>query len=239
MSKRIRMLSFLAVFIISSVGHDGIYAWQGQVVGVADGDTITILSPDKRQIHIRLYGVDCPEGGQDFGSRAKQFTSSKVFGKTVEIDPMDTDAYGRTVAIVKVDGANLSQMLVESGMAWVFDKYCKMMPDCGDWRQRQEDAKNKRNGLWSGSNPTPPWDYRHAKPKSNMDPNTVQRSSNALINIPNYRVRDPSVFYDLGPMESYGTSSSQNSAGSGGGRVWVDSYQRKDGTPVKGYWRSK
>jgi endonuclease YncB( thermonuclease family) len=33
-----------------------------------------------RAVKIRLEGIDCPELGQDFGTRAKQFTSGMVFG---------------------------------------------------------------------------------------------------------------------------------------------------------------
>jgi len=52
------------------------------VVGVADGDTITVLE-NRTQHKIRLYGIDAPEGGQDFGNRAKKFVSDLVFGKQV------------------------------------------------------------------------------------------------------------------------------------------------------------
>jgi len=44
----------------------------GRVVGIADGDTITILS-GKAQHKIRLYGIDTPEKGQAFGNAAKKF----------------------------------------------------------------------------------------------------------------------------------------------------------------------
>ena len=67
-----------------------------RVVGIADGDTITILKADKTQHRIRLWGVDAPETGQDFGSRAKQAASSLAFGKQVTIRARDTDRYGPT-----------------------------------------------------------------------------------------------------------------------------------------------
>ena len=56
----------------------------GKVVGVADGDTITVLQ-DRTQYKIRLYGIDTPERGQDFGNRAKQFTSGMVYGKQTRV----------------------------------------------------------------------------------------------------------------------------------------------------------
>jgi endonuclease YncB( thermonuclease family) len=62
----------------------------GKVVGVADGDTITVLQ-GKDQFKIRLYGIDCPESGQDFGARAKKFVSEMVFGKQVQVVQKDLD----------------------------------------------------------------------------------------------------------------------------------------------------
>jgi endonuclease YncB( thermonuclease family) len=60
------------------------------VIGIAECDTITLLR-DKEQVRIRLYGIDCPEGGQAFGKKAKKFTSDMIFGKVVEVEPVDVD----------------------------------------------------------------------------------------------------------------------------------------------------
>lgn len=45
-------------------------AIRGKVVRVADGDTITLLDSTNTQVRIRLYGIDCPENGQDFANVA-------------------------------------------------------------------------------------------------------------------------------------------------------------------------
>ncbi len=66
----------------------------GECIGVTDGDTIEVLR-DHTAIKVRLEGIDCPERGQDFGQKAKQFTSGLVFGKAVEIRPIGEDRYGR------------------------------------------------------------------------------------------------------------------------------------------------
>jgi micrococcal nuclease len=63
------------------------WAWSGEVVGITDGDTITVLhSKTLKDVKIRLYGIDCPERHQPYGKRAKKFTSDTVFGKVVEIE---------------------------------------------------------------------------------------------------------------------------------------------------------
>ena len=76
-------------------------AWSGKVVGVIHGDSITVLH-EGRQEQIHLWGIDCPEKNQDFWAKAKHVTSIFVFAKTVEVEPVTTDRYGRTVAFVRV-----------------------------------------------------------------------------------------------------------------------------------------
>ncbi len=89
--------------------------FSGRVVGVADGDTITVLHNGKGE-RIRLNGIDCPEKRQAFGNRAKQFTSNLVFAKTVTVQAVDRDRYGRTVGVVLLpDGRSLNHELVRAG----------------------------------------------------------------------------------------------------------------------------
>ena len=52
----------------------------GRVVGVHDGDTITVLDADNTQYKIRLAGIDAPEHGQPYGANAKKALSDLVFG---------------------------------------------------------------------------------------------------------------------------------------------------------------
>ena len=75
------------------------FPWSGKCVGIADGDTIRVMHRGKAE-RIRLYGIDCPERGQDFSTRARKFTSDMVFGKVVDVEPVESDRYGRTVAWV-------------------------------------------------------------------------------------------------------------------------------------------
>jgi len=66
------LLSLLPQFAFSS-------EIQGRAMGVCDGDTITVLNNGHAD-RVRLNGIDCPEKGQDFDARAKQFTSDLCFG---------------------------------------------------------------------------------------------------------------------------------------------------------------
>jgi len=128
------------------------------VVGVTDGDTIKVMRAHK-EVKVRLYGIDCPERGQPFSRKAKEFTSDMVFGKIVEVHRMDTDRYGRTVALVAVDEQLLNEELVKAGYAWVYDFYCSESI-CESWKAFQQRAKFSKKGIWSEPNPVPPWEFR-------------------------------------------------------------------------------
>jgi len=153
---------FLLIFILSSSSSAvvaGSSPFTGKVISVSDGDTITVLKNNNEQVKIRLSGVDCPEGGQAYGKKAKSFISSMVFKKSVTVEPETTDRYGRTVAMVLTDGRNLSEQLIARGYGWVFRKYCTWA-FCDDWLRLEEKARLARIGLWADDNPVPPWDWR-------------------------------------------------------------------------------
>jgi len=111
-----------------------------------------------RAERIRLYGIDCPEGKQAFGTRAKEFTGDFVFGKTVTVEVKDTDHYGRTVGqVIAPDGRSLNRELVRAGLAWWYQRYAKH----DDELARLEVAARRAGlGLWADPNPVPPWDFR-------------------------------------------------------------------------------
>ncbi len=106
-----------------------------------------------------MYGIDCPESGQDFGPQAKKFTDTCCFKKDVVVDVRNTDKYGRVVAEVYLtDGADLNQELVRRGLAWWSDKFA---PGDLKLKELQADAKAKNKGLWTAPNPIPPWIFRN------------------------------------------------------------------------------
>jgi endonuclease YncB( thermonuclease family) len=127
-----------------------------RVVAVTDGDTLKVLSSHNIQTTIRLEGIDAPEKGQAYGQRAKQTLAALCFGKEVQVLPKTKDRYGRTVARIICQGKDMSTEMIRAGLAWHYTKYSKD-PTLADEEKR---AKNRRVGLWSSSNPIPPWEQR-------------------------------------------------------------------------------
>ena len=134
----------------------------GKVVGVSDGDTLTLLVPDGasfKQVKIRLGQIDTPESGQPYGQRAKQALSDLAFGKEARVVVQDTDRYGRTVGRVYVGSVDVNAELVKQGAAWVYRQYLKEQ----SLLALESEAKAAKRGLWGlpEAERMPPWEWRH------------------------------------------------------------------------------
>lgn len=138
---------------------------EGRVVGVADGDTITVLSVGNRQTRVRLQGIDAPESEQAFGQVSKRNLSELVFKRQVVVEYEKTDRYGRTLGKVLADGRDVNLLQVKAGLAWHY-KYYQDEQSPADRRlyaDAETEARDARRGLWADPGPIPPWDYRRGK----------------------------------------------------------------------------
>ena len=150
-NKYVSFIFLLALILCTTAA----FAWNGKVVSVTDGDTIKVLH-DGEQVKVRLYGIDTPEKKQAYGQTAKKITASLVAEKTVNVSVLDTDRYGRSVALVTVDGTNVNRKLIETGYAWVYERYCKQA-FCPEWKNVENKARSAKIGLWQAPDPVPPW----------------------------------------------------------------------------------
>jgi len=146
----------------------------GDVVGVSDGDTITVLDDALMPRKVRLAGIDAPEMRQPYGALAKHHLASLVFGKPVIVVWHRRDRYGRIVGNVHlvVSGAcgkahcarreDVGLVQIGSGLAWHYKRYQseQTLEDRGLYARTENEARTKREGLWKDSRPIPPWDYR-------------------------------------------------------------------------------
>ena len=133
----------------------------GKVVGVADGDTLTVLTPQKRQVKVRLDQIDAPENGQAWGQRSRQTLSRYAYGKTVRVEVSGKDRYGRSIGRVSSGGVDVNEAMVRDGAAWAYRDYLEDKT----LLRVERDARDARRGLWSqpSSQITAPWAYRSAK----------------------------------------------------------------------------
>jgi len=144
---------------------------RGVVVGVADGDTITILDASKQQHRIRINGIDAPEKRQAFGERSKQSLSRMAFQKDARLECHKIDRYKRKVCKVWVQPADcptcgktldVGHAQVIAGLAWWYRAYAKEQSaeDRGRYESDEDEARLRKRGLWQDKEPVPPWEWR-------------------------------------------------------------------------------
>lgn len=120
--RQLRPISVSVACLLASLASAEPQYISGRVVGIADGDTLTVLTPAQEQVKVRLAEIDAPEKAQAFGQVAKKSLSDLAYAKTVEVRVVTTDRYGRTVGAVTVEGQDINRLQVERGMAWAYRK---------------------------------------------------------------------------------------------------------------------
>lgn len=120
---------------------------------VTDGDTIKLGGTI-----YRLWGIDAPEShqvcnGWPAGTEATAELRRLIAGRAVACEPKTVDRYGRTVAICRVDGADLGAAMVAAGMAWAFVRYSSF------YLPQEREARAAGVGVHA-HDCLAPWDWR-------------------------------------------------------------------------------
>jgi endonuclease YncB( thermonuclease family) len=127
----------------------------GKVVGVPDGDSITVLN-GREQMKVRLVDIDAPEKAQPFGNKSKQSLESLVKGKEVRVVERGKDRYDRILGRVYRGDMDVNAEQVRLGMAWVYRPFAKDTT----LYEIEAGAREAKRGLWRDPHPTPPWQWR-------------------------------------------------------------------------------
>lgn len=133
---------------------------KGRIIGVSDGDSVSLLDEKNVVFKIRLNGIDAPEKKQDFGNASKNFIGDLIYDKFVWVRTNGLDRYGRTIGTIYLNenmiGKSVNEMSLENGMSWHYKKYDKNIL----WSNIELKAKEDKIGLWQLQNPIPPWSFR-------------------------------------------------------------------------------
>ena len=152
----LRVLPLVLTLLLASIAG----ASPNGTVRVIDADTI-----DVGGTRVRLFGIDAPEMGQpcaadgrrwDCGAWVRDAVQNRFDGAFARCTPIDTDRYGRVVAQCSVDGRDMGQMIVQSGLAWAYRRYS----DTYDLAEKSAAVANR--GLWAVEIELPS-DYRAAQ----------------------------------------------------------------------------
>lgn len=140
---------------------------QATILRIIDGDTVLVqrrgaMLRAPREERIRLWGIDAPESGQQGGREATAYLAGIMRqGSKTWLTAMDTDQYGRTVAVLhqdKTDPANsYNRRMIQGGHA-----RCYMLsgPHRARYQAAEQEARNARRGMWKNRKSEDPGAYR-------------------------------------------------------------------------------
>ena len=157
--KKIILLLLIAFGIIAHLYSAEI---TGRVVGITDGDTVTVIEQDQGKINrftVRLYGIDAPEKQQEFGTKAREYLSKLIFDKYVRVHFREIDRYGRIVGRIYDGEKEINVQMIAAGMAWHYRQYSADK----EYSDAETKARELKAGLWSSPVPVPPWQWRKIK----------------------------------------------------------------------------
>jgi micrococcal nuclease len=136
-----------------------------RVSEVKDGDTIVAEGSDGDALTVRVWGIDAPETSQPYGPAATKAARHLVGGQRVTLHVEDTGPYGRLIARVRDGRVDLARSLVVSGYAWHSRKY----GTSEELKELEAKAREEGAGLWSQTDPTPPWRHRGEDEEPEVD----------------------------------------------------------------------
>lgn len=191
-----RSLTFVILAFAAGTTLAATQSFDARVIGVSDGDTVTVLDSNHLQYKIRLAGTDALEKGEPFGEKSKQNLARMVMGQDVRIEWDKRDRYGRIVGKIwatpmshpcttrgepcpRTLDVGRAQLTV--GFAWHFKKY-EMVQSEEDrlaYAFDEQEARVRKAGLWSDPDPVSPGEWR-AGPKDGP----VKKSRNDICHAP-------------------------------------------------------
>jgi micrococcal nuclease len=153
------LFSFVLAFAWTPAAHaTDVPRLAGRVVGIPDGDTVEVLLESGR-VRVRLHAVDAPEHDQPHGKASRRALSWLVYGKAIELEPIEQDQYHRLVARLWLGELDVNAELLTLGAAWVYRRYAREPGYCA----YEKSARDLGRGLWrlSGEQPVAPWEWRY------------------------------------------------------------------------------
>ena len=139
----------------------------GLCTKVIDGDTIHVVTGGNVRFKVRLERIDAPESDQPYGKEATDYLAKLIKGRTVRVEWVKKDRYGRILGIVyydqpgnpnsKPNRQDINLTMVSTGHAWHYSYF--------DQTPASAAAKEKKLGLWAADNVVSPYEWRKNKRK--------------------------------------------------------------------------
>ena len=142
--------------LVASIPLTAFADFVGRVVGVSDGDTITVLTQNNQSYKVRLANIDAPEMGQPFGKEAKMVLSDFIYNKPVYVKEHAKDRYDLIIGTVLKGNDNVNRLMVRYGYAWAYRQYLtdNTMISLESYAQQQ------KIGIWKNAENISPEQWR-------------------------------------------------------------------------------
>jgi micrococcal nuclease len=127
---------------------------EGIVERVADGDTLTVITPNQTKLRIRMFGIGAPETpkgtkfpGQPYGPEAEAYLKRLVEGKRVRVEVYGVDRYKRLLSTMFIDGKDINLAMIEAGLAEVYGGPESGNPYKPQYQTAEETARSAKKGM--------------------------------------------------------------------------------------------
>ena len=180
-------LTILLSLITSTLISTPVLATTYKVTKIHDGDTISVVNTqDNSSKKVRLACIDAPEDSQPQGRLSTVTLNAFIpVGSEVELNIVDTDRYGRSVAEVLNNKVNVNISLLKKGQAIVYHKYLSNCPDGNSYIEAEKAAKGQKIGFWNDSTFITPEDWRRGtRPVVSRPQRTVSTSASEVRSKP-------------------------------------------------------
>ncbi|HEX5687997.1 MAG TPA: thermonuclease family protein [Ideonella sp.] len=129
----------------------------GRATYISDGDTLWVKpTTGGKPIKLRLQGIDAPEVCQPGGTEARDALKRLVAQRSLQVESVGRDAWGRTLARISIDHQDIGARLVQGGHAWS-DGF---RGDPGPYAAEEASARRAQRGLFEQAKPERPRDFR-------------------------------------------------------------------------------
>ncbi|WP_267523480.1 thermonuclease family protein [Campylobacter sp. MG1] len=151
-----------------------LFADEYLVIKVYDGDSFVAVNNNVKS-DIRLYGIDAPEGNQNFGKECKGILSNMILDKKINIDVKNIDKYKRKVAVVYLNEIDINRYMVQQGCAWAYTYYTDIYKD------DELKAKSELKGLWIDKNAMEPYKFRKMNKYKRSESEEIKKMFKMLL----------------------------------------------------------
>ncbi len=131
----------------------------GKVIGVASGETFTMITTEKIEVEVWLAEIEAPEKGQVYWDASRRVLEEKVLGNMVTVQVVSIrdmeDGYNYVIAQAHIGDRWINKEMVAEGWAWHFPQYF----DSPELAQAEQEAKDTKAGLWAVTNPETPLEF--------------------------------------------------------------------------------